>query len=733
MSHQHVDQAALDACASEPIRVPGAIQPHGALIVVDMAARKIVQTSANAQAILGVQIAAGDSFGHGPTAALSCEVERWAAAGEGVFLRTMEIAGRSLQVSAYRGAQGVVIEFEAPPRSDEETLEAVYPHLRRIVEDIGREVDVMGIAALAVREMRRLTGFNRIMLYTFESDGVGTVIAEDGDGALPSYLGIRFPGSDIPAQARALYRLNRLRLIASSTYLPVPINPAISPIDGRPLDLSFAALRTVSPVHLEYMRNMDTNASMSISLLVDGELWGLISCHNQAPREVNPQIRSACDFLGQIISLQIGARVRAEISARRIKLKRVAATLLAALAGSQNFYEELKGQSENWLRLVEADGAALVTDEAFITAGQTPARDEITALSAWLHQQEASDIFHTDSLAAAWPRAVHFAAAASGVIALSISQIRPSYIFWFRQEVVRTVNWAGDPRKPVGTGGRLNPRQSFETWKEQVRERSLPWTDVEIESARDFRQAIISFVLRRAEERAELTSKLERSNAELEAFSYSVSHDLRAPFRHIAGYAALLGDREPNLDATSKHYLKQITETTVSAGQLVDSLLSFSQLGHIQLQRVPIDMRKLVREAQSLCEKNQSHKVEFTIGDLPSAYGDASLIRQVWFNLIDNALKYSRSRNPARISITGTNTGTGAEYKVADNGIGFDMAYAGKLFGVFQRLNRAEEYPGAGIGLALVKRIIDRHGGAVTAEGRLGEGAVFTFTLPKEK
>lgn len=732
MNHQHVDQAALDACASEPIRVPGAIQPHGALIVVDMPSGKVLQASVNASAFLGFDIAAGANLSDGATAALSSEVERWATAGEGMFLRTAEIAGRPFQVSAHRSSQGVIIEFEAPPRSDEETLEAVYPRLRRIIDEIGREVSVAGIAGLAVRELRRLTKFNRIMLYSFDKDGVGTVIAEDGDGVLPSYLDIRFPGSDIPAQARELYRLNRLRLIASSTYAPVPIEPATSPVDGRALDLSYAALRTVSPVHLEYMRNMDTNASMSISILVDGALWGLISCHNQAPKEVNAQIRSACDFLGQIISLQIGARVRADTSATRIRLKQVEAKLLSALAGSQNFYDELKVQSEDWLRLVGADGAALVTDEAFITTGQTPSRTEISALSVWLQQEGVTDIFYSDNLTSAWPPAAHFAATASGVIALSISQIHPSYMFWFRQEVVRTVNWAGDPRKPAGTAGRLNPRQSFETWKEQVRERSLPWTDVEIESAREFRQAIISFVLRRAEERAELTNKLERSNAELEAFSYSISHDLRAPFRHIAGYAALLTEREQNLDSTSKHYLKQIGETTVAAGQLVDSLLSFSQLGHIQLQRVRIDMRKLVREAQSLCDKDTARTVEWVIGDLPAAYGDTSLVRQVWLNLIDNALKYSNGRAPTRITISGSQTAAGTSYQVTDNGVGFDMAYAGKLFGVFQRLHRAEDYPGTGIGLALVKRIIERHGGTVAAEGRLDEGATFTFTLPKE-
>lgn len=733
MNRQHVDQAALDACAREPIRIPGGIQPHGALIVVDPGSLKVLQASANTQDFLGVSLSAGTKLDAGPTAALAAEFKRWVDNGDGIFMRTAEVGGRSFQVSAHRGAQGAIIEFEAPPQSHDLTLEAVYPRLQRIVENIAQAEDVAGIAELAVREVRSLTQFNRVMLYCFDEDGVGTVIAEDGDGVLPSHLNLRFPGSDIPPQARELYRLNRLRLIAASSYQPVPIVPANSPIDNNPLDLSHAGLRTVSPVHLEYMRNMDTNASMSISILVDGALWGLISAHHQTPREVNPQIRSACDFLGQIVSLQIGSRQRADAAAYRMQLKKIEAKLLAALSSSHKFYEELQKNGSDWLRMVGADGAALITPESFITYGHTPSHPELNALAAWLHHRGTTDIFHTDSLAQHWSMAADFADVASGVIAISISQIHPSYIFWFRQEVVRTVNWAGDPRKPAGTAGRLTPRQSFETWKEQVRQRSLAWTDVEIESARDFRHAIIDFVLRRAEERAELTGQLQRINDELEAFSYSVSHDLRAPFRHIAGYSALLAERETNLDQTSKHYLDQILDTTVSAGQLVDNLLSFSHLGRVQLERMRVDMNKLLIEAKRVCEQDQERTVDWQIGALLPAYGDAGLLRQVWVNLIDNALKYTSTVEAPRITITCEELDDSVRYAVSDNGVGFDMTYVGKLFGVFQRLHRSEEFPGTGIGLALVKRIIDRHGGKVTAEGSLGKGAAFTFTLPKHK
>jgi light-regulated signal transduction histidine kinase (bacteriophytochrome) len=305
---------------------------------------------------------------------------------------------------------------------------------------------------------------------------------------------------------------------------------------------------------------------------------------------------------------------------------------------------------------------------------------------------------------------------------------------WFRPEVVRTIEWAGDPTKPTGDGsGRLNPRKSFATWRDQVRARSEPWSESEIEAARDFRTAVIDVVLRRAEERAELTEELQRANKELEAFSYSVSHDLRAPFRHIVGYAELLQDRSDNLDETSRHYLVSIIDAALSAGRLVDDLLHFSQLGRTRLATGRADMNKLVAEVRrTMAPDLKGRAIEWRVDPLPEAWGDPSMLRQVWANLIGNAVKYSRDRDPAIIAITAEETPSETVYTVADNGAGFDMTYAGKLFGVFQRLHRVDEFEGSGIGLALVQRIVHRHGGRVWADGAVGKGARFSFALPRQ-
>ena len=723
----------LDLCAAEPIRIPGSIQPHGALIVVSPADLVCLHASANAGAVLGVAPTIGQSLRARPEmASLAADVARWLESRDPVLLRVVEIGGRALQAQGHRTAQGALLEFEEPPASPDDTLEGLYPRLRAFLAAVSSAPDIATIARAATRELRALTGFNRLLLYSFDANGDGVVLAEDGDGELPSYLGQRFPASDIPSQARELYKLNRIRLIPDANYEPSPVEPAVSPVDGQPVDLSLAALRSVSPVHLEYMRNMGTLSSMSMSIIVDDELWGLISAHAREPRRVNAQIRTACDILAQIVSLQIAARRQAIRTAERLELKHIESELLGSLAAASSFQRGLVDNGARWMALTGANGAAVTTQDGVLVVGEAPTAEAIRTLARRLHEA-GEEFFATDSLSERWPDAEAFAGVASGLLAISISRMHPDYIMWFRPEVVRVIDWSGDPTKPVIPGAtRLHPRKSFEIWRQSVRLRGVPWTDAEIDSARGFRASIQDLVLRLAEERAALTDRLERINHELESFSYSVSHDLRAPFRHIVGYAELLRERERALDAKSLHYIETIKDAAINAGRLVDDLLRFSHLGRSRLEMTSIDMDKLVDEVRRTLEPDtRGRRFDWRVAPLPPAWGDPGLVRQLVQNLLQNAIKYTRGREVARIEMRGHDDGRGVTYAVADNGVGFEMAYASKLFGVFQRLHRAEDYEGTGIGLALVKRIVDRHGGGVSATGTPGVGATFTFTLPK--
>ncbi len=723
----------LEVCAQEPIRIPGSVQPHGALVLLREKDRAIVQVSSTLSQFIGRQApvesapSLADVFGQD----FSRDIEEWLSGEEALYLEQTQIAGKTLNVSGHKTQQGIILEIE-PVAAGATRTESYYPLLRRFMEQTDRVSEVSELCRMAAAQFRQLSGFDRVMIYRFDRDWNGTVIAEDGNGRLPSYLDVRFPASDIPAQARELYRLNRIRLIPTANYKSARLHPQLCPIDGKPLDLSFAALRSVSPVHLAYMRNMGAAASMSISIVIDDKLWGLVSCHHSEERYIGPQVRAACDFLGQILAQQIAARERAIDVDERLKLKRIETELIAHLARSKTFQEGLVERAPQWLGLTKAAGAAVITEGAVLTAGATPSPDQIVALADWLHRQKIEPIFSTDALASSWPAGEAVADVASGVVAVPISRVHASYIFWFRPEVVRTVSWGGDPdkEKAIDARGRLNPRNSFESWKETVRNRALPWREAELFAAVEFRNAVLDFVLQRAEERALLTEELQRINKELESFSYSVSHDLRAPFRHIVGYAQLLGEEEQGLKEVSRHYLEGIIHAALSAGQLVDDLLHFSQLGRSTLTMSRIDMNKAMAEIKRSFNAG-ADEIDWQIEQLPPAWGDATLVRQALFNLVDNAVKYSRDATPRRIRISGVDRAIDVLYSVEDNGVGFDMAYVGKLFQVFQRLHRPEEYEGTGIGLALTKRIVDRHGGTLEARGAIGKGALFSFSVPK--
>ncbi|MEO7335669.1 MAG: ATP-binding protein [Caldimonas sp.] len=724
-----------DRCAAEPIHVPGSIQPHGALLVVAPGDFRLLQASSNAAELLGAALEPGGSW---PADSPLVEALRQTLAEPGLpaaggAVRTLHGAARSLSLVVHSSPQGLLVELEPHEEAQSQTFDSMFPRIRAFVERVASAEDLEALAHLAATEVRQVTGFHRVLVYRFNPEWHGTVIAEDGDGTLPSYLGLRFPASDIPAQARELYRRNRLRLIPNALYSPVPMLPAASPIDGFALDLSGAALRSVSPVHLEYMRNMGTAASMSISILVDGALWGLISCHHAEPRTLGPKLRGTCDFIGQIVSIQIGERERAARAHERLALKGVEAELLARVAQAPSLQSGLGQNAGTWLRLAGADGAAILQEGAVLTCGRTPSVDELGALAAWLRHEHADQVFVSAELARDCPAAAAFSASACGLLAVPISALHPHFILWFRGELVETVRWGGEPdSKAFDAQGGLHPRHSFAQWTQEVRGRAEPWTEAQVETAESFRNAIVTFVLKRAEERAQLTGRLEASNKELEAFSYSVSHDLRAPFRHVVGYAQLLREQDLPFDERSCHYIDSIIESALAAGQLVDDLLTFSQLGRSSLDLTRVDMNKLIAECRRSIELDVSdRRIEWQIDALPVAWADATLMRQALVNLIENAVKYTRGRDPARIEITGEERGHELVYAIRDNGVGFDMTYVGKLFGVFQRLHRVEDFEGTGIGLALVRRIVDRQGGWIAAEGRLNEGAVFRIGLPK--
>ncbi|WP_144145566.1 ATP-binding protein [Paraburkholderia sp. BCC1884] len=738
-------------CAREPIHIPGGIQPHGFLFSIDTDG-VLLQVSANVAALTGspAEAALRQPIAHIVGAEWAARIVAALAAhqddGIPLYVGSMEdpraheangadAHARPFAVIVHRHQGIAVVELE-PARGTLDVFASMYPLVRTFINRLQDVASIEGLAQLAADEVQRITGFGRTLVYNFDATGSGHVIAEHIEPGYASYADQHFPASDIPAQARSLYVRNRIRLIADADYRSAPLVPPLHPSTGKPTDLTYASLRSVSPVHVQYMKNMGTLASMSMSIVVRGKLWGLISCHHDSARVPPFEVRTACEHIAQMLSLQIEAKEDYAEAQYRLELRDTLARLLASMANSESFADSLANDPKDLLGLTASDGAAIVFDGRILLVGATPPEAEVATLVEWLDTR-VDDSFDTDALGETCP-VLPANPRHAGLLAVSISKLFRNYVLWFRAEVVQTIKWAGDPRaKLAALSDSLSPRQSFDVWTDTVRGRSLAWRPAELEIAVEFRTALLGIVLRRAEELAQLALELGRANKELEGFSYTVSHDLRAPLRHIVGFADLLREMESErLSVRAVHFLDRIISSATFGGKLVDDLLAFSQMGRAALHPQTVDLRNMTNALIADEVKDAAaRKIEWRIGELGSITADAVLLHVVLRNLIENAVKFTSTREQAVVEIgryVGENELLGQDvFFVKDNGVGFDPRYVDKLFGVFQRLHRSEDFAGTGIGLAGVKRIVERHGGKAWAVGETDQGATIYFSLPR--
>ncbi|HLL84025.1 MAG TPA: GAF domain-containing protein, partial [Longimicrobium sp.] len=444
------------------------------------------------------------------------------------------LRGRAFDGIVSRHAGTALLELEplTAPRDDGA---AIHRALNQAVVRMRAAPDVLSLCQVAATEVRRLTGFDRAFIYRFDAEGNGEVLAEAKEPGLDSYVGLHYPASDIPKQARELYKLNTTRVIADRSALPVPLQPETNPDTGAPLDMSLSVLRAVSPVHLEYMRNLGVEASMSISLLQEEKLWGLLSCNHREARRVPCALRSACELLGRILSLELRAREEREAAWARARLPKVQRQLAQALRQGDDVLSGLVKSTPSLLDLIPSTGAAVYLDGRLETVGRTPPPEQLHALARWLWETSPGQLYHTTSLPRAYPPAEAFKDVGCGLLAFSLPKPTPHYVLWFRPEMVETVSWAGDPRKSVEVengGPRLHPRRSFELWREAVRLTAPKWTSVEVEAACDLRQHAMEVDLGRQVRREQAA----RADAEAEHRRFAFLADASALLSNTLDY-----------------------------------------------------------------------------------------------------------------------------------------------------------------------------------------------------
>jgi light-regulated signal transduction histidine kinase (bacteriophytochrome) len=721
-------------CDREPIHIPGAIQPHGILLVVPSGGGAIVSAAGDFAALLGfrrdpVGVPLEDVVGTS-LAGLTRE-SGFMPGEEPLFLGTLAtpFSPRQLDVLAHERDGLVLIELE-PAVADRPSAARTLASLRAAMVRISAQSRLEEACRIAAAEVRAFTGYDRALVYRFLEDGAGRVIAEDGNGALPSLLDQHFPASDIPAQARALYRRNLIRVIPDVTYVPAPLRGG----DGEPpLDMSDCALRSVSPVHLQYLRNMAVASSMSVSIM-DGEtLWGMIACHSTRPTLVPYETRESCKQISTTLAQQtetIAARRQAQESAR---LAGAREQVLAKLAGSDAVEAEAARLIDELQRLIPCDGIAVCYDGRATRAGATPSEEECAALAGWARRKDATPPFATSNLSAEYDVPLSHPASAAGLLAVTAGREDPLELLWLRSERAETIEWAGHPQQSAtGKRGELNPRASFEAWRETVRGKARPWTAAEIEAAQRVREGLERIKERQSISRLQASLiHVSRVNA-MGAMASSIAHEINQPLMAVTNYtkaaARMLAQRGES-DEEIATALRSASEQALRAGEILRHMRQLVSASGSKPDRSTL--ASIVDGAFAIALLDAGRMgVEVSV-DLDrglEVFADRIQIQQVLLNLIRNALEAMAVVSERRLLIAADlSVPRFVQISVADSGPGVAEALEHRLFSAFT----SEKEDGLGIGLSICRTIIEAHGGRIRFSRRPEGGARFSFTLPR--
>ncbi|WP_339543156.1 ATP-binding protein [Pseudomonas sp. JAI120] len=731
----------LANCADEPIRFPGAIQPHGVLLTLSEPDLNIIQVSTNVATL----------FNRAPESLLGQPLHTLVGAEHAQAVQVMAehnsfvdaqplhvtFNGAEFEGLLHRHQDVLVLEFE--PRLKDfrpRALKGRSSDLGKMLQRLQSAKTLQALYEISVTEIQAMTGYDRVLIYRFEEEGHGQVIAEASAPSMELFNGLFFPASDIPEQARELYRTNWLRIIPNAAYEPVPLLPKLRPDTGEPLDLSFATLRSVSPIHCQYMQNMGVLSSMSISLMKGDKLWGLISCGNREPLLVPNDLRITCQTIGQVLSLQISAMEALDLSRQREeKIEALAKLDQAMKASEENVFDGLAQQGQLLMDLTLSSGVAIIEDKQLHRYGNCPEPAQIRALHKWL-QDSGEPVFSSHNLVSVYPPAAEFQQVASGVLAMSLPKPVDNGVLWFRPEVKESINWSGDPNKPLAlensnAGLRLRPRTSFEIWKVEMAGISTKWSHGDLFAANDLRRSALENDLARQVLREQ---QAVRARDDLVAV---VSHDLRNPMTVIS---MLCGMMQKAFSSDGPHTSRRISSAIDTMQQaagrmnvLLEDLLDTSKIeaGRYVVKRVALDVSQMFEEAYSLLAPLAMEKgIDLSFNAEPGLQinGDPERLFQVLSNLIGNAIKFTPRQG--HIGISALSNGEEIVFSVRDSGEGIAPE---QLPHVFDRYwTQAENNPtGTGLGLYITQGIVQAHGGKIVAESEVGRGSEFRFTVPR--
>ncbi|REA55433.1 histidine kinase [Dyadobacter luteus] len=753
------DLVNLANCESEPIHIPGSIQPHGFLLGLNAETYSIEYCSQNTvdhigiapDAVLGKKLS--DLFDQSQSdrfdeyADVEIDVAR-------PFVFTKNDIPYNTTV--HQSGETLILEFEPFPDGSI-GLPDLYAQTRNFVSLMEKHSHLQDLCKDIATEMRKITGYDRVMIYKFDAEYNGEVIAESKREDLNSFAGQKYPHTDIPAQARQLYIRNQLRLIADVNYTPVPLlTREKENVSNSSVDLSLSVLRSVSPIHLEYLRNMGVGATLTISLLQKDRLWGLIACHHYTPKILPHYTRLSALLQGHFLTSQIAVREVAEEFEVGQIVEKALSDALSLLHQNDNFIEDYF-REPSLLKVANATGFVIYYKGKLYQNGSVPEPEYLLPLLKTLSEKYPSEGLHTERILDVYEEGEKVAKYAAGFIYHSITAGTPDGILWLRKERRETITWAGNPHKAVVVNEdgvtRLSPRKSFELWMEEVKNKSTDWRKAEIHAAASFAYALqkhinLRYVKSQEQSNRVLNEELKAANKELANLNWISTHDLKEPLRKIQIFASKILDREKtDISAQVKDSVERMRFAAEKMQLLIEDILTYSKTGNMDKVYESVDLNMILTNVQDeLSEIIEEKNAVIHTEVLPTLKVIPFQVHQLFVNLVSNALKFSvQDTNPVvniqlkQVTASQIPDSKGPAQQpfyaisVQDNGIGFESEYATRIFDVFQRLHPGNKYPGTGIGLAICKKIMENHAGYVDAKSEPGDGATFTVYFPLEQ
>ncbi len=732
----------LSNCETEAIHIPGKIQGQGFLIAVNNKTFEVNFISENfseltgqsATSLLGKNLTLVEEklqlTGAFTNFKFAQIIQAFNNGESANFLNPfyIEINNTAYNLIISISGKELVLELEPSDSNVEFTIQQT---IGRSISGILSGKNLQSLFENAAAEIKNLINYDRVMIYRFNDDGHGEVIAEAKNETLQPFMGLHYPATDIPKQARDLYKINLTRIIADVHVASVPIiTKKINTVD---LDLTNASLRAVSPIHIQYLKNMGVASSFSISLISKGELWGLVACHNYTPKFINYKIREASKLIGQILSSALEYRLGEE-DAEQFNLLNLSVNKLVKYIERENYIvNALTANNTTINNVTKASGTIIVFDNIITSVGTTPGKADVAEIIKWLKINMDEPVYYTNRFPEVYLPAKKYSAIASGILVCMISK-QSEFIIWFKPEQVAELNWAGNPEKPSEKNefGMLiiSPRESFASWKQIVKETSEKWSRSEIAAAVTIREHIIYAKNRKENEIRLLNERLKIIYEQQDTFNFTISHDLKTPLSSIKAYSELLLKNNNSLDANAKNILERIQVSTDKMALLIKEIFNYSKIGRAGIELQQINMQPLINEIKKeITEGLQKENLQFIIGETPDISGDHVMIRQVFMNLINNAVKYSSRSNPSIVKVEGKINEDKVIYSIIDNGIGIEPKDQAQVFELFRRMDNAMDFEGTGIGLAIVKRIIEKHNATISLESVVGEGTTFSMSF----